>query len=352
MKCDKIRELLSPYLDEMTNEKETNLVKEHLKVCSECQDQLEQIRIVCDMVHKLPAPKLPDNFYHDLELRLVNENFKYFGRKMIKTPKKKGWVAIIAGLALAAGIYASTLLPVSNLVADLKDRFDQDEQKPVMSVNDILKRSGVALNNGSASVQPGSTNIADQISSVVLPIRQQHKINSGQAAVKTGASTPLISQVESCAAKVITSKIIVNDLGRSVGQVIHIAAANECQYEVLPASNTAVQADSGIKGLSIKVDEAKSDKVLDQLNNVGESETPVYSNIELTEQYNEAVKNIDNLQQQIDNIKSQEKISETDQTSLSELEGQLQQWSDKRSQLEDQIQKVTINVYLTEESQP
>lgn len=357
MNCDKIRELLSPYLDEMTNEKETHLVKAHLEVCSSCRSELEQIKIVCNMVHKLPVPKVPDNFYHDLESRLFNDNFKYFGQKTIKTPKKPGWIAAsVAGLALAAGIYASSFLPVGVLVANLKDHYNQEEKKPTIAIDDILERSGVSLNNNNVTVQPDKiTNVA-QVENKVLPLGLKLKVYAGKAVVKTGitGNTPLVAQVESCTTEVVTSKILVSDIGSSVQKVIHIAAANEGQYEVLPVESTTPQAlsDSGTKALSIKVDEDKSVKVLNQLNSVGKTDFPVSNNLELTEQYNEAVNNINNLQQQINTVTSQGNISETDETKLDELQEQLKQWSDKKAQLENQIKRVTINVYLMEESQP
>jgi hypothetical protein len=355
MNCDKIKELLSPYVDEMTNEKETNLVKAHLDVCPECRHDLEKVRAVCDLMRKLPVPEVPGDFFHSLESRLSNDNFKYFGKKILKTPKRKGWIAAgVAVLALAVGIYTSTLMPVSGFVANIKDRFDQKEQRPMMAIDDILRRSGVSL-SGNTLVQPGETTKTAQNNNTVLPLEHKFLINSAKTAVKTGIiSTPLIAQVDSCTTEVVTSKIKVNDISSSVEQVIHIAAANEGHYEVLPANNAAPQtlSDPGTKALCIKVDEEQSDKVLDQLNEVGITASPVCNNIELTEQYNEAVENINNLQQQISSIKSQEKISEADQTRMDELQEQLNQWNNKKSQLDAQINEVTINVYLTEESQP
>lgn len=360
MNCEKVRELLSPYLDEMTNEKETYLVKAHLDVCTVCRAELEQIKVVCDMVHELPAPEAPDNFYHDLELRLFNNNFKYFGKKTIKTPKKPGWIAAsVAGLALATGIYASSFLPVGGLVANLKDRYDQRKNKSMVAIDEILERSGVSLNKGTVSVQSDKTTDAAQVNDAVLPIERQSKINSGKVAAKTDTTvvkTPLVAELESYTAEVVTSKITVDDLGSSVQQVIHIAAANEGQYEVLPVNDPSPQtlavSETETKALSIKVDEERSYKVLEQLNNIGRTEPLQSSNIEITEHYNEAVKNINDLQQQIETIKSQKDISETDQARLDELQEQLKKWSTKKSQLENQIRQVTINVYLQEESQP
>jgi predicted anti-sigma-YlaC factor YlaD len=353
MNCDKIRELLSPYLDEMTNEKETNLVKAHLDVCPECRHELEKIKAVCDFMRKLPVPEVPGDFYHSLESRLTNEKFKYFGKKVLRTPKRKGWIAAGAAvLALAFGIYSSTLIQVSGFVASIKDRFDQKEQRPMMAVDDILRHSGVSLNIADNSVQPGKTNTENN--SKVLPLGHEFLVSSVKTAVKPGtAGTPLIAQVDSCNTAVVTSKIIVNNIGSSVQQVIHIAAANDGEYEVLPSNSLAPQTLSvrEIKALSIKVDEEQSDKVLNQLNEVGITAPPVCNNIELTEQYNDAVKNINDLQQQIDNIKSQEEVSATDQARLNELQEQLVQWNNKKIELDAQIRKVTINVYLTEEEQ-
>ncbi|MGI5920740.1 MAG: zf-HC2 domain-containing protein [Syntrophomonadaceae bacterium] len=359
MNCDKVKELLSPYIDEMTNEKETNQIRAHLKTCSHCRNELEQMNLVCKMVRELPALTVPDKFTQDLANRLASENIKYFGRKTLKTPKQAGWLAAgVASIALAVGIYASSFLPAGELIANIKEYFNARKNNPRVAIEDILKHTKIPPNNETVNHQPeetGKSNLTEEPSSVV-----KHRINN-----PSSASVPVTienqqeqeldaeQQLAPQSTEMVTSRIMVNDIDSSVQKVIKIAASNEGQYEVLPVENTAPQtlSRSQVKGVSIKVDEGRSDQVLNELNSVGKIENSVSNNVELIQQYNEAVNNIKSIKQQINDLKSPAN-SAINPARLNELQTQLNEWRAKKAGLEAQLNKTTINVYLMEDVQP
>ncbi len=60
MNCRKVKKLLSPYLDNQLSKKERQLVKEHLNICSKCQQELRELRNLVAALKKMdsyPAPK-------------------------------------------------------------------------------------------------------------------------------------------------------------------------------------------------------------------------------------------------------------------------------------------------------
>lgn len=73
MRCKKIRDLISPYLDDMTDEKEKLMVEEHLAVCSACLLFANDIRLIRQVMMKLDSPPLPPGFAEGVRERLEKE---------------------------------------------------------------------------------------------------------------------------------------------------------------------------------------------------------------------------------------------------------------------------------------
>lgn len=73
MECRKINALLSPYIDQMTDEHENALVEAHLRTCPHCRQELQQLQKLCAAIGKMEEPVLPRSLWKDLCERL---NFK------------------------------------------------------------------------------------------------------------------------------------------------------------------------------------------------------------------------------------------------------------------------------------
>ena len=46
MRCEQIKEHLSAYMDQMTNERENQLVEAHLAECESSRQELEQLQLI------------------------------------------------------------------------------------------------------------------------------------------------------------------------------------------------------------------------------------------------------------------------------------------------------------------
>lgn len=73
MRCKKVRDLISPYLDQMTDEKESHLIEEHLSNCLACQEFMAQMRDMCKALKITDWPVLPAGFAEDFHQRLQKE---------------------------------------------------------------------------------------------------------------------------------------------------------------------------------------------------------------------------------------------------------------------------------------
>jgi len=61
MECEKIKILLSAYLDKELDPGETRAVEEHLAGCESCRQDLEQLQQYLQEAEKLEKEKAPDS---------------------------------------------------------------------------------------------------------------------------------------------------------------------------------------------------------------------------------------------------------------------------------------------------
>ena len=60
--CQRVRELLSPYIDEQLSPAEMATVEGHVERCSACRDELEALRATTDLLHRVPMVPSPRSF--------------------------------------------------------------------------------------------------------------------------------------------------------------------------------------------------------------------------------------------------------------------------------------------------
>jgi predicted anti-sigma-YlaC factor YlaD len=60
--CQKVKGLLSPYIDHQLTSSEQGLVEAHLERCQACRMELESLRAVVSLVHRVPLVSPPRSF--------------------------------------------------------------------------------------------------------------------------------------------------------------------------------------------------------------------------------------------------------------------------------------------------
>ena len=345
MRCEQIKEMLSPYVDGMTSEKENKIIKAHLENCSQCQSELEHLKAFCVALKNLPSPKLPEQFSTDLHKRLIEEKKHLIRPREIKTPKKQGWIAAgVAGIALAVGIYASSVLPISPMVASWQGNHDKDiNNKPAVAINEIIDRicggdkeniareDNVPLEDpeGETGVTPGSNpkNVAGN--------KTDTKVDGDNAEVTSS------TKVSPKLADVYSTRIMVKNAAESANKVLQLAQSNGWEY----ASSDVPRAMSGPNsyGLTIKVKNKDVDKVMSQLSGIGKSSTPLHNQLEFTQQYSEVEKQISLLHKEKETL---QQTGCTDQCKLDEVEQQLQGYLQQKAALDKEMKMTTIKINL------
>ncbi len=73
MRCIRIREFLSAYIDDMADLNETQMITEHIEHCIWCRRELEHLKYCQNILKRLEEPELPDGFTIDLHRKLMKE---------------------------------------------------------------------------------------------------------------------------------------------------------------------------------------------------------------------------------------------------------------------------------------
>lgn len=348
MRCEQIRDLLSPYMDNMTNERETRLVEVHLAGCSACQNELEQMKLISGFLKGIEAPSCPESFSADLHKRILEEKSKVFSLREAAKPKRQGWIAAgIAGIALLIGIYASSVLPLENIAALWKGK-DSDNNPHVAIVDkDPLSRiigvTGISKTGKDAEIVSAEKNGQTAKEENVVAGN-----NSGGRSENLVNNSGKPSGTSSYLSEQVAARIKVGDVNKSADEVLKLAQSNGAEYRMVASGNVEPLAGGQTKEIELRIEKDKTEVVLRQLSNIGEVSATSLNKAELTDQYNKIQEEIAFLNEQINKAKS----GENDENKVQELEKRLSECNKLKSDLEAQINKVTLRVYLVEEVKP
>lgn len=348
MRCEHIKELLSPYLDQVTDERENQLIEAHLDGCENCRQELKQLQQMHALLCNLDAPQIPESFADDLHWRLLKERRRLIVPTDPKRPRRQGWIAAaVAGLALAAGILASSFLPVGNIAHLWQDDTNKQDNHAKVAVEDIIQRFQAW--RGSDEEQPGQVAEAPGTEEQVPQKNEQPVVEPPDPANSNNdvEEPPLeVAQVEPKIADVVKYRIKVDSLAGSVDRVMEIADASGAESKVAPGT-TVTSMNGSTREVSIKVPRSQVEQVLAQLSSVGSASAPMTEQVELTEQYSEAVMTVEAINEEIKKLEALGR--EEDQARIESLKQQSQYWSNKKTQIERDASVVTLKVFLVEE---
>ncbi len=352
MKCERIRELLSPYIDKMTDKNETMEVEAHLQGCPLCSDELKQLRSLCALMISLESPLPPLKFSQDLHQRLLEENRNAGSIRSAKSWWRTGRIAAaVAGLAMALGIYANSIMPIGNL-AFWNNKPDDNQKPPVVAIGeqnvpvapikDNVVGTGV---NSPDAVAPGSpVNVPSNVGSETNPPVTSDNPNITEPVAPV--ATPRVAVQYSTALK-------VDNAGDSLARVIQIADASGAEF--VSTTNLSAQVMAGTtttKELVVKIEKSQADEFITQLGAVGKVSAPVYQEQVLTDKYNEITSQINLLQQEKQALEVQPDISSADQLKLAEYDRQLNTQLSQKNQLEKELNTVKVTIQIIQQVQP
>ncbi|NLA07348.1 MAG: hypothetical protein GX872_06920 [Firmicutes bacterium] len=102
MTCEKVRSLLSAYIDSELDYQELRQVELHLLDCTYCQEECRSLRATKDLLGMLESPQLPREFWPELKERINSHSVSEFYRRLL-----------VRVLVPACALLALAILPIA-----------------------------------------------------------------------------------------------------------------------------------------------------------------------------------------------------------------------------------------------
>lgn len=331
MKCEQIKNLLSPYVDDMVDNKDKALIDAHIAACPKCRQQVEDYRHIANMMRGLESPSVPDNFSDELNRRIRDEQNKILDSYPLKTPKKSGWAAaVLAVFALTGGIYASTHWSLGNVVTAWHDSNEENQKKPLISIDSIIERFQ-KWQGSDDSKDDLIQNDNDRNGTDNKPVTQVAK-------TKEPASSSSLNENITEDGNNLTSAVKVENIEESLPQVLKIAANYGAAYRVIPPEeNLPEDARQISRKILLEVTESEAEQIIKEIEALGQPLALVNDEAASFVQAGDGANSIDSANQ--DQAVKEESSKEESLMEASAKEEPIEEESPKEEPLKEEPQK-------------
>lgn len=370
MKCESVKELLSPYIDGMTGAKETESIKQHLDGCASCQSDHAALTRLRQALKDMPVPVVPDLFMADFSSRLSQEqnrlvDFQKDRAHMFRRPSWVGWIsATAAAVALAIGIYSSSLLPSAL-------RISHEDKPPAssLSVDEII--SGLELNplnpveppRAAEEINPfvpynlGSEyytstpySVADNTEALDSDPAPEEIAPAVDAPVAdpSGREEPVmnVASADEYVVQHFYSSNQVASIAESLEQIEKLAREKGLEYNVTSGNDSSLMtvANAGEnQSIVLEVPPDQVEQVLQELADQGISQ-PVMNEVYYGDQYTDIDQELQKVGQSIAALEQNQQLNPEQEQELQRLENNQQILQEQRELIESQAGEVQIEV--------
>ncbi len=352
MKCCEVEKLLSAFLDgEVTIEEKEN-IEAHLISCLKCQDELVALEQVKALLGNLGTLEPPDGFHEQLMKKITYERLndstvinieQHKQRKPLLSRWNKKW-SIAASVASIALCISMTFSQVGQLIPQIAAP-EKSNQQDVIDVthesqtNGEVKSSGeVDLNDN--NVKPDDVKgldhsvVAEETNRPSTDLVPQPSEVSANGAEGITPVLPIEKNTEPSVQEELSKKLI-----RSVNLVIAVPDLNEMMDDSTQEGVSHIAGTSDLN-YTLSVPNDLMPGMVDELVKKGTVMKHEISEKDITEEYNQLLKEKDTLEQQINNVSNEEQ--------LRELEQQLQEINTKLVEVDERVSKTSIDVKMEE----
>ncbi len=121
MNCRKIKMLLSSYIDGELTKKEADIVKEHIKICHLCRQEIEDLKKIKRLFSYKEKIKLPPFFETRLFNRIYKEKFPVdIFKEFINVAKRTVSIEIVSLVFILAFIFGISGINKNNSYEEIK----------------------------------------------------------------------------------------------------------------------------------------------------------------------------------------------------------------------------------------
>ena len=135
MKCDKIRELLSLYIDQMLDENQIKQVEEHLAVCAACNKEYDDLKEITELLGQVETVSVPESFEFRLKKALKEEKqSRSAGDESKEKTSKKGKWRILTSIAAVFAVGVISFGLYHDVLGILPDKLNSGDQAAAVKV--------------------------------------------------------------------------------------------------------------------------------------------------------------------------------------------------------------------------
>ncbi|MGE5422638.1 MAG: zf-HC2 domain-containing protein [Ignavibacteriales bacterium] len=354
MKCEEARQLISPYIDLVLTEKETTRLEKHLANCAACRAELAELRSLVDSFKRLEDLQAPAGFMDELRMKLRDDKVVQFPHRhtMITQINPRGWVAAsVASVALAMGIYISSLVPYQ-VVANIFDKipqaiFQKDEGLPA-DIEKLIKEKQTELHiaqNTQQGTSPADKNATGTNGGEKSnPLVQQPSNPNTVVPVQPSTNGNAGTTAETKAIDTVNIQMKVADVSGTVDDLKQLAASKdavaETSYSTLATGNNRV--------VTIRVAEDKADELIGIIKEMGYTVEPSKTKVDITQDYARMQNRLQEVQGEIKALSGKDSLTTAEKDKLKVLDFEKSYLADKLTNLNENTQLVAINIILSE----
>ena len=170
MKCNKIRKMLSLYIDKMLDDNLQKEVEEHISACNLCKKRYDDIKDMTTLLNEAEMVPVPESFEFRMKKALQQERAKLSGEKNIAVPAKKNnklrmltsIAAIFAVGVISFGLYQDIIGDQPDQLDGVTDQLSQDRALTDQPESDLYKSN---KNEGDKEIEnlENSAGVADDV---------------------------------------------------------------------------------------------------------------------------------------------------------------------------------------------
>ncbi|MFW6022321.1 MAG: DUF4349 domain-containing protein [Halanaerobiaceae bacterium] len=354
MKHENIRELLPLYIDNELSTEEKNLIKEHLKNCSQCQKELKKYQENSALLSSMKKIQAPSNFAETI-LNKVGENMK--DQKNDNNTKKNTFLDKIRNffsfpVKIPAGIIGLVviiiLITFTGIPNSLFNQNSQLESKPEIMRDSSGIQNESLFNLGDTAQQYGSQKTKSYKST--NPSANQDIMRSSEIASEPPNESSEISQIDRRIIKRANLSIEIKDIGGLNDKIANLTE-NYNGY-ISDSRNWVNQDDRKFFHYQLRIPAENFNIILTELStdNFGQVVSRSISGQDVTEEYLDIEIRLKNLEAQEERYRQLlEKADDVEdilkiENELNRIRTEIERLQGRKKYLNDQVGYSTINV--------
>ncbi|MGE5453607.1 MAG: DUF4349 domain-containing protein [Methylocystaceae bacterium] len=354
MKCHECLDLLSPYVDNMTNDEENKRITVHLATCRSCYRDMQQMKLLLEGIgFSKGEVTLPDGYTEELHERLLAHKTSLWGRQQaLPTSRTGGWIAAsVAAFALGAGIWMSSFVPYAQ-VADTLQKvapavFDRGSLQVKPAIEKLIAETAKEMQIKQNNQTPGQVVTPGEPQKVAVNEPQNPGDKTSPPAVNSQQPAtvikPIVKPETPKVAAVVAMQVAVENLDTAIHLLKSEGESQNATVAVANVNNIQTLSAGRDREVTIQVPQEQVGEWTNLLGELGEATPPSQRNQDLTKNYNSLNEQVASLQQQ---------IAAPTTKNPDQLQAQLQDSQKQLQAIKDRLQMVTITVKLHEEVTP